>query len=69
MEQLIETFILPINITLHEDSPIDKLYSSLYNGQSLVSTCDVVCGGNRIFFNFKEDGKLYLHVLVKKIPC
>ena len=41
MEQLLETFILRINITIHEDSPFYKLDSSLYNGQSLVSTCDV----------------------------
>ena len=66
MEQLLETFILPINITMHEDSPIEKLDSSIYNGQSLVSTCDAVCVGNDIFFYFNEDGKLDLHVLVKK---
>ena len=33
MEQLLETFILPINITMHKDSPIEKLDSSMYNGQ------------------------------------
>ena len=66
MQQLLETFILRINITMHEDPPVDKLDSSIYNGQSLVSTCDVVCVGNDIFFYFNEDGKLDLHVLVKK---
>ena len=66
MEQLLETFILRINITIHEDSPIDKLDSSLYNGQSMVSTCGVVCVDNGRFFYFKEGGKLDIHVLVKK---
>ena len=33
MEKLLETFILPINITMHEDSPIENLDSSIYNGQ------------------------------------
>ena len=51
---------------MHEDSPIEKLDSSIYNGQSLVSSCDVVCVGNGRFFYFKDDGKLDLHVLVKK---
>ena len=67
MEQLLEIFILPINIIMHEDSPIQKLYYSIYNGQSLVSICGAVCVGNGIFFYFNEDGKLYLHVLVKNI--
>ena len=66
MGQLLETFILPINITMHEDSPIEKLDSSIYNEQSLVSTCDVVCVGNGISFYFDEDGKLDLNVLLKK---
>ena len=52
---------------MHKDSPIDKLYSSLYYGQSLVSTCDVVCVGNGIFFYLNRDGKIDLHVLVKNI--
>ena len=71
MEQFLETFILPINITVHEDSPIiGKLNSSIYNGQSLVSTSDVVCVGNGRFFYLNKDGKLDLHVLVgKKTPC
>ena len=51
---------------MHEDSPIDKLDSSIYNAPSLVSTRDAVCVGNGIFFCFNEDGKLDLHVLVKK---
>ena len=51
---------------MHEDSHIEKLDSSIYNGQSLVSTCDVVCVGNGIFFYFNEDGKLNLNILVKK---
>ena len=51
---------------MHEDPPIDNLDSSIYNGQSLVSTCDVVCVGNDTFFYFNEDGKLDLNVLVKK---
>ena len=66
MEQLIETFILRINITIHEYSPIDKLDYSVYNGQSLVPTCDIVCVGNGRFFYFNEDGKLDLHVIVKR---
>ena len=70
MEQLLEIFILPINITVHEDSPIEKLNSSIYNGQSLVSTSGVVCVGNGRFFYLNNDGKLDLHVLVgEKIPC
>ena len=40
---------------------------SLYNGQSLVSTCDVVCVGNGKILNFSQDGKLDLQVLVKNI--
>ena len=66
MEQLLETFILRINIIMHEDSPIDKSDSFVYNGQSLASTCDVVCVGNGRFFYFNDDGKLDLHILVKK---
>ena len=55
---------------MHEDSPIEKLDSSIYNGQLLVSTCDVVCVGNVIFFYLDEDDKLDIHVLVKKkTPC
>ena len=65
MEKLLETFILRINITMHEDSPIDKLDYYLYNWQSLVSTCDVVYVGNGRFFHFNEDGKLDLPILVK----
>ena len=66
MEKLLETFIISINITMHEDSLIEKLDSSIYNGQSLVSTCDIVCVGNGRFFYFNEDGKLDLHVIVKR---
>ena len=66
MEQLLETFILPINITMHEDSPIEKLDYSIYNVKSLVSTCDVVFVVNGIFFYFNEDSKLDLHVIVKR---
>ena len=66
MGQLLEKFILPINITMHEDSPTEKFHSSIYNGQSLVLTCDVVCVGNSIFLYLGEDGKLYLNVLLKK---
>ena len=51
---------------MHKDSPIEKLDSSIYNGQSLVSTCDIVCDGNGIFFYFNEDGKLDINILVKK---
>ena len=46
MEQLLETFIISINITMHEDSLIEKLDSSIYNGQLLVSTYDVFFVGN-----------------------
>ena len=52
---------------MNEDSPIDKLGYPLYNGQSLVSTCDAVFFGNGRFFYFNEEGKLDLHVLVKNI--
>ena len=62
MEQLLEIFMISVNITVQEDSPIEKLDSSLYNGQSLVWTCDVVCVGNDRFFYFNEDGKLDLHI-------
>ena len=63
----LETFISRINITIHEESPNDKLDSSLYNKQSLVSNCDVVCVGNGRFFFLDEDVTLDLHVLVKYI--
>ena len=33
METIIETFISRNNITMHENSHIDKLDSSLYNGK------------------------------------
>ena len=51
---------------MHEDSSIDKLYSSLYNWQSFVLSCDGVCVGNCRFFYFNEDGKLDIHALVGK---
>ena len=38
---------------MHEDSYIDKLDYSLYNGQSLVSTWGVVFVGNGRFFYLK----------------
>ena len=60
MEQLLETFILRINITMYEDSPIEKFDSSLYNGQSLISNFDIFFVGNGIFFYFREGGKLVL---------
>ena len=66
MSQSLETFILLVNITKHEVSPIDKLDSSINNGQSLVSTCDAVFVGNGRFFCFNENVKLYLHVIVGK---
>ena len=66
MEQLLETFTLRINVTRHGDSPIDKLDSSIYSGQSLLSICDVVYVGNGIIFYFNKDGKLDLHLLLKK---
>ena len=47
---------------MHEDSHIDKFDYFLYNGQSLVSNCDVACVGNGRFSPFNEDGKLYIHV-------
>ena len=62
MEQLRETFILPINITMHQDSPTENLDSSMYNEQSLVSTCDVVFFGNGRFFYLNKDGKLNIHI-------
>ena len=51
---------------MHKNSPIEKLDSSIYNGQSLVSTCDIFCVGNGIFLYFNKDSKLYLHVIVKR---
>ena len=66
MEQLVETFILPINITMHEDSPTKKLDYSMYNEQLLVSTCDIACVVNVRCFYVNEDGKLHLHVIVKQ---
>ena len=36
---------------MQEESPIDMLDSSLYNGKSLVSTCDAV---------FVDNGRLFL---------
>ena len=51
---------------MHKNAPIKKLDSSIHNGQSLVSTCDIVCVGNGRFFYFNENGKLDLHVIVKK---
>ena len=33
MEKLLETFIISIHITMHENSLIEKLDSSIYNGQ------------------------------------
>ena len=66
MEQLLETFILPVNITMHKNSLIEKLDYSIYNRQSLVSTFDIVCVDSGIFFYFSEDGKLDLRVIVKR---
>ena len=65
MKQLLEMFILRINITIPKNSLIENLYFSIYNSQSLVSTCDIICVGNGIFFYFKKDGKLDLHVILK----
>ena len=66
MKQLLETFILPINITMPKNSPIERLDSSIDNSQSLVSTCDIICVVNGGLFYFIEDGKLYLNVIVKR---
>ena len=51
---------------MQDDSPIDKLDSSLYNIKQMAPTCDVFCVGNGRFFYLKEDDLLDLHVLVKK---
>ena len=51
---------------MHEDLPIEKLDSSIYDGKSLVSTGDVACVGNGRFFCFSKDGKLDLHILVRR---
>ena len=67
MEQLLEAFILPINIIMQKDSLVKILYYFIYKWQSLVSTCDVFCVGNGIFLYFNEDGKLDLHDLLKKV--
>ena len=45
---------------------IDNLDSSIYNGPSLVSTCDIACVVNVRCFYVNEDGKLHLHVIVKQ---
>ena len=66
MEQLLETIILPINITMHKNSLIERLDSLIYNGQSLVSTCDIFCVGSGIFFYFNECGKIDIHVILKR---
>ena len=63
MKQFLETFILLVNITMHENSPIEKLDSSIYNSQSLVLTYYIICVGSGIFFYFNEDGKLDLYML------
>ena len=52
-EQLLETFILLINITMNKKEYIENLYSSMYNGQYLVWTCDTVCSGNGRFSTSK----------------
>ena len=65
MKKLFETFVLPINITIPKNSPIENLDSSIYNSQSLVETCDIICVGNGRFFYFNEDGKLDIYVIVK----
>ena len=65
MEQFLEIFIVSINITINKNSPIEKLGSSIYNSQSLVETCDIICVGNGRFFYFNEDGKLDIYVIVK----
>ena len=65
-EKLLETFILPINITMPKNSLVENLDSSIYNSQSFVSTCDIIYVGSVRFFYFNEDGKIYLHVIVKR---
>ena len=65
MEIFLEIFILPINITMHENSHFLNLGSSIYNEQSLVSNYDIVCVGNGRFFYFNEGGKLDIYVIVK----
>ena len=49
-----------------KNSLIENLDSSIYNSQSLVSTCDIICVVNGIFFYLNEDGKLDLYVIVKR---
>ena len=66
MKKFLETFKLPINITIPKNSPIEKLDSSIYTSQSLVSTCDIICVGNGIFFYFNEYCKLDIYVIVKR---
>ena len=66
METFLETFILLINITRHKNSPIENLDSSIYNGQSLVSTYDIVFFWQWQIFYFGEGGKLDLQVIVKR---
>ena len=66
MEKLFETFKLPINIIMHDDSPIEKFNYSIYNGQLLVSTFVIVCVDNGKCFYLNENGKLDPHVIVKK---
>ena len=61
-----ETFILRLNITIPRNSQIETLDTSKYNFQSLDSTCDKICVGNGRFLYFNEDGKLDLHVIVKR---
>ena len=54
---------------MHKNLPIEKLDYSIYNSQSLVPTCDMVCIVNGRFLYFNEDDKLDLHVkVVTKYP-
>ena len=70
MEQFLETFILLINITIHEDSPI-KICIIQYimdnHWYKLLMYFVLVMAD---FFYLNKDGKLDLHVLVgKETPC
>ena len=65
MEKLLETFILLNNITMNEDSSIEKYDSSIYNIQSLVPTWDIIYVCNGILFYFNG----YACYFEKKIPC
>ena len=64
-----ETISCKIYITIKynptKKTQIENLDYSKYNCQSLDLTCDKICVGNGIFFNFNNDGKLDICYILK----